>query len=222
VNKIAALVPMRHHSERVQGKNYRSLAGKPLYAHIIETLMQVPQVSQIVVDTDSPLIQDGISTMFPSVDIIERPEHLRSGLIPMNDVLVHDVSQTKAQFFLQTHSTNPLLRGETIQRAITEFLKGYPEKDSLFSVTRISTRLWDADGNPINHDPGELLRTQDLPPVYEENSSIYLFERETFLRRSNRLGDRPTIFEIDAIEAFDIDTELNFQIAEYLKLNQDS
>ena len=51
MKKFAALVPMRHHSQRVPGKNYRPLAGKPLYQHIVETLLSVPEISIVVVDT---------------------------------------------------------------------------------------------------------------------------------------------------------------------------
>lgn len=219
-NRIVALVPMRHKSERVPGKNYRLLADKPLYAHILETLSHIPEIQQIVVDTDSPLIRDGIAERFPSILTLDRPNNLRSGSIPMNDVLVHDVNQVEAPFYLQTHSTNPFLRQKTIRKAISNFFDHYPAQDSLFSVTRITTRLWDKEGSPINHDPQELLRTQDLPPVFEENSSIYIFERETFLARKNRLGLHPALFEIDGLEAFDIDTESDFTVAELLKENE--
>ena len=98
--------------------------------------------------------------------------------------------------------------------------QSYPEYDSLFGVTRLQTRLWDELGRAVNHNPAVLLRTQDLPPIYEENSCIYLFTRETLLTRRNRLGERPLMFEIDAREATDIDVELDFVIAETLMTHQ--
>ena len=214
--KITALVPMRHHSERVPEKNFRPLAGKPLYAHILETLHACPEIGQIVVDTDSPVIVSGITERFPDVLLIDRPEHLRADDVPMNDVLLHDVSQCEAEIYLQTHSTNPLLRARTVSDAISAFRRGLPQHDSLFSVTRLQTRLWDVDGKPINHDPSILLRTQDLKPVYEENSCIYIFQRSVFVDRGNRIGRAPTMFEIDAEEAWDIDEEFDFLIADRL------
>lgn len=214
--RLVALVPMRHHSERIPGKNYKLLLGKPLYAYILETLLAVPDIDLVVVDTDSPVIQEGVARAFPQVRLLERPPHLRDGCISMNEVLWHDVHQVNAAFYLQTHSTNPLLRPETVARAIATFFSHYPERDSLFSVTRLHTRLWDAQGNPINHDPNVLLRTQDLPPVYEENSCIYIFPREVFLRRRNRLGERPLLFEISAEEAVDIDEPIDWVVAECL------
>lgn len=216
MKKIVALVPMRHESQRVPGKNYRLLAGKPLYQHIIETLHVCPEIQEIAVDTDSPVIRDGLKARFPRVIVLERPEHLREGDVPMNDVLLHDTEQIAADFYLQTHSTNPLLRAATISNAIETFLRNYPRFDSLFSVTRLHTRLWDQLGRAINHNPAILLRTQDLPPVYEENSCLYIFSRETLAAKHNRLGERPYMFEIDPAEAWDIDDEIDFQIVDFL------
>lgn len=216
MTEIAALVPMRHHSQRVPGKNYRLLGGKPLYQHIIQTLLACPVITRVVVDTDSPEIASGLQQQFPQVLVIDRPEHLRADDIPMNEVLAYDTSQVAADFYLQTHSTNPLLRSETISRAIQSFLAVYPAYDSLFGVTRLQTRLWDQLGRAINHNPAILLQTQDLPPVYEENSCMYLFTRQTLLARRNRLGERPMIWEINRSEAWDIDEEIDFAIVNFL------
>lgn len=214
--QIAALVPMRHQSERVPGKNYRPLAGKPLYQHILTTLLAVPEITRVVVDTDSPIIMDGVREFFPQVTLLERPEHLRAGTIPMNEILLHDTAQIPADLYLQTHSTNPLLRAETIHRALAALLESYPSYDSLFGVTRLQTRLWDGLARPINHNPNILLRTQDLPPIYEENSCIYIFTRAILESRRNRLGERPLMFEIPSEEAQDIDEELDFLIADFM------
>lgn len=216
LKRIAALVPMRHHSQRVPGKNYRPLAGKPLFHHIIATLLQVPQISQVVVDTDSEPVMNGLRQHFPAVQILERPTHLRADTVPMNDILLYDTSCVQADLYLQTHSTNPLLSGATLQRAMETFEKSFPDYDSLFSVTRMQTRLWDAQGQALNHDPAILLQTQDLPPVFEENSCIYMFTRRNLLERGNRLGRHPLMFEMDAAEAWDIDEELDFSITEFL------
>ena len=215
-NKIAALIPMRHKSERVSEKNFRSFDGLPLYHYIISTLLECPLISEIVIDTDSPFILDDAAKNFPTVHLIKRPEHLRAGDIPMNTILLHDVTRIEADWYLQTHSTNPLLRTETITTAINTFLSKLPEYDSLFSVTRIQSRFWDAHARPVNHNPSILLRTQDLPPIFEENSNIYIFNRKNLESRSNRIGKRPLMFEIDRLEALDIDEELDFLIAEFL------
>jgi CMP-N-acetylneuraminic acid synthetase len=207
---------MRHHSQRVPGKNYRSLAGKPLFHHIIETLLAVPEITQLLVDTDSNEVMDGLRLNFPQVKIIARPENLRADNVPMNDILIYDTDQIQADFYLQTHSTNPLLKPQTVSHAIQSLITKYPAHDSLFSVTRLQTRLYDQQGRAINHDPSVLIQTQELPPVYEENSCLYLFTRENLLKRHHRIGEKPMMFEIDAAEAWDIDEELDFAICDFL------
>lgn len=211
---IVALVPMRHHSERVPGKNYRLFAGKPLYAHILDTLEAVEEIDRIVVDTDSPVILEGLKEKYPGIVRLERPEALRGGMVSMNDILAYDVGQVASDIYLQTHSTNPLLRPDTIRNAILSYREAYPEFDALFTVTRFQTRLWDEKGKPVNHNPQELIRTQDLPPLFVENSCIYMFEREAFLKQRNRLCTHPFMFPIDAAEAIDIDEEMDFRMAE--------
>jgi CMP-N-acetylneuraminic acid synthetase len=213
---LVALVPMRHHSLRVPGKNYRPLAGKPLYQHIITALLSVPEISTVVVDTDSKPVIEGLQRDFPQVVILPRPEQLRDDSIPMNEILLYDTSKVQADYYLQTHSTNPLMRPETISKAVQTFLSDYPIHDSLFSVTRLQTRLYDQYGHALNHDPDILLQTQNLPPVYEENSCIYIFTRDYLERRRNRLGERPLMFEMGTDEAWDIDDELDFAITDFL------
>ncbi len=214
--KIVGLVPMRHHSQRVTGKNYRQLAGKPLYQYVISSLLGCPEISQVVVDTDSQPIMDGLRQHFPAVTILERPERLRGDIVSMNDVLEYDTTQVQADYYLQTHSTNPLLRQTTLSQSIQCFLSNLPENDSLFSVTRRQVRLYDQAGKAINHDPAVLIQTQDLPPVYEENSCIYIFSRASLLKHHHRIGENPIMFEVEPAEAWDIDEELDFTITECL------
>lgn len=218
--KIAALVPMRHYSVRVPEKNFRLIAGKPLYHYILTSLQAVKEIDQIVVDTDSEKIVEGIKIDFPSIKIINRPEHLRADTIPMNEILLHDTDIIKADLYLQTHSTNPLLKPETISNAINLLFDNMPAYDSLFSVTKLLTRLWDQLTRPINHNPSILLRTQDLPPIYEENSCIYIFQRKTLVEHRNRIGEMPLMFEVDRSEAFDIDEELDFLLADLMISHQ--
>lgn len=212
--RILAIVPMRHDSERVPGKNYRELGGRPLFHHIIEALLASSRIDETVIDTDSELIGEEARRAFPLVTVVDRPEELRGGMVSMNDVLLNDVKSFDADLYLQTHSTNPFLRTSSVTRAIDEFLSADPRPDSLFSVTRLQTRLWDANGAPLNHDPAKLIRTQDLPPVFEENSCLYLFSRESLEEHGSRIGGHPMLFELPREEAWDIDDEDDFRIAE--------
>jgi len=208
-----AIVPMRHNSERVPGKNYRPLGGIPLYHHVVRTLSAVPEIDSVVIDTDSDVIIADCATHFPHVQVLLRPEHLRDGTIAMNDVLLNTLDQVDADIVLQTHSTNPFLKAATISDALRLFTTPGSEFDSVFSVTRLQARLWDADVHPVNHDPAVLLRTQDLAPLFIENSCFFIFTPELLRQRGNRIGSRPLMVEMAPLEAVDIDTEEDFALA---------
>ncbi|MCA1822706.1 MAG: cytidylyltransferase domain-containing protein [Mycobacteriales bacterium] len=213
---VVALVPMRHDSERVPGKNYRLLGGRPLYHHVVSALVESGVVDEVVIDTDSEVIAADAAASFPDVRVVPRPLELLGGHVAMNDVLLHDVTQAPADLYLQTHSTNPLLRPSTIRDAMHALSESAGAHDTLFAVTALHTRLWWPDGRAVNHDPAVLLRTQDLPPVYEENSNLYLFPADVLQRRGNRIGERPLLFPMDPLEAWDIDDEVDWQIVEVL------
>lgn len=213
--RIVALVPMKAESERVPQKNIRLFNGKPLYFHIIRALLDCPLVDEVVVNTDSQVLMDEIPRTFERVTVIPRPVDLCGNRVPMNDILLHDVECVEADWYVQTHATNPLLRTETITAAIESMLSS-ADHDSMFSVTPVLSRFWDSSGKPINHDPKVLLRTQDLDPIYEENSNLYIFRAQTLKRLKSRIGERPLMFPIPREEAWDIDEELDFQVAEFL------
>ena len=161
---------------------------------------------------DSPTIVEQCAEHFPSVVLIERPEDLRAGEIPMNKIIEHDLGFTDADTILQTHSTNPLLPAATLEEAINVYLN--EDCDSVFTVTRLQQRLWDANGQPVNHDPSALLRTQDLPPLYVENSCAFVFSRELILSTGSRIGSNPRMVETDPTGSLDIDEESDFVLAE--------
>lgn len=214
---ISAIVPMRDNSERVLNKNIRSFNGKPLYHYIINNLIDCEIFDSVIIDTNIDAVKGEAPKNFPQVIIIDRPDHLKAGEIPMNLVLHHSLQQVDSEFILQTHSTNPLLSKQTILKAVEAFQSNYPKNDSLFSVTQLQMRFWDCETKPINHNPGELLRTQDMEPMYFENSCIYIFNREKFLKIKNRIGTNPRMFEINKVESFDIDDMEDFKIAESLQ-----
>lgn len=214
--KVVAIVPMRHLSDRVPGKNYRLFAGEPLYRRIISTLLSCKEISEVIIDTDSDTIMQDAAATFPSVRLCRRPAHLRDAMTPMNEVLLNSTKHVDADFYLQTHSTNPLLTSASVNEAVKAFTTQLSEHDSLFSVTRLQTRLWRQEAKPLNHDPLVLLRTQDLEPVFEENSCMYIFSNDSLAKRGNRIGVRPMMFEVDKLEAQDIDEEQDFIIAEAL------
>ena len=214
IPKIKALVPMKGHSERVPNKNIRPLCGKPVFHWILESLSGSKYINEIIINTDSPEIAKSAKDHF-NVTILERPDFLLGDMVSIQPLIEYDLSQTKGEYYLQTHSTNPLVKTQTIDKAIEAFF-AQTEHDALFSVTPIKTRFYWADGCGINHDPKQLIRTQDLEPIYEENSCLYIFSRETNRNTKNRLGSNPMMFPMDRLEAIDIDDMEDFYWAEFL------
>ena len=213
--RVTALLPLRHNSERVKGKNYRSFGdGRALFEHVLGSLIECQSIDRIVINTDSEVVKSICKQNYPNVIIHDRPEHLLDGNVPMNDIISDDLLRTDGEFFLQTHSTNPLVNSRRFEEAIQCFFSNKSMYDSLFSVTKLQVRLWDSLSRPLNHNQNILLRTQDLPPIYEENSCFYIFNRQTFEKTNMRIGSRPYLFELDKIEAVDIDIEDDFSIAE--------
>lgn len=219
MRKLVALLPMKAHSQRVASKNFRSFAGKPLFRWMLDTLLSLPEIERIIINTDARkiLAESGLSDG-GKITIRDRRPEICGDMVSMNLVLADDVANVPAEAYLMTHTTNPLLRSETVHRAIEEFdmAQVAGTSDSLFSVTRHQTRFYRGDGSPINHDPDNLVRTQDLEPWYEENSNLYLFTKESFLLTNARIGKSPMMFEIPKIESADIDDQQDWDIAEVL------
>jgi CMP-N-acetylneuraminic acid synthetase len=215
IPEVKALLFMKGHSERVPGKNIRPINGKPLLYWILQSLQKCKYIKGIVINTDSEVIA-AEAKKYCDVEIHMRPEYLLN--ITSNEaaqIIEYDLSITPGEFFLQTHSTNPLLASETIDKSIETFFSQNVH-DSLFSVTPFQKRLYWEDGKPINHDPSKLIKTQQLPIVLEENSCIYIFSKSSFEKTKNRLGENPMLFPMDPIESIDIDDEQDFLLADYL------
>ena len=216
--KITALLPMKGHSERVPKKNLKIFNKLPLYHHVLKTLLNCKIIDNIVINTDCYSIIEDIGVNFNNEKIIihERPKQIQGDFVSMNEIIKNDLSRFESDIYIQTHSTNPLLSQKSINDALSIFRSNHKMNfDSIFSVTKIQSRFYDSDCNPINHNPEKLLRTQDLNSIYEENSNFYIFTQESF-KNSNfkRIGKKPKFFEISKIEALDIDTLDDFWIAE--------
>ena len=207
---------MKAHSERVQGKNMRLLCGRPLFHWILDALNESNVADEIIINTDSEEIAENAQQYF-NVTIHMRPEYLLN--IDADEpfqIMSYDLDRIEGEYFIQTHSTNPLVKPQTIKEAVDVFFEKVDKHDSLFSVTPLQTRLYNDDHKALNHNPKDLVKTQNLPYIYEENSCIYIFSQNSFTENSNRIGTKPYLFPIDRYEAVDIDEEFDFILAETL------
>ena len=219
--KTVALLPMKAHSARVKGKNFRNFAGKPLFRWILDTLLSVEEIEKIVINTDARHIlkKNGLVDS-DRVIIRDRKPEICGDHVSMNLVIEDDLDAIDAETFVMTHTTNPLLSGPTLQEALQAFNKGVAEdgKDSLFTVNEYQTRFYREDGSAVNHDPNVLLPTQELELWYEENSNLYIFTKQSFKETNARIGTAPILFPTPTLESADIDNATQWRIAEIIAL----
>lgn len=222
--KLVALLPMKAHSARVKSKNFREFAGKPLFRWILDTMLSMEEIDKVVINTDARQILADAGLNDGDADgrvmIRDRKPEICGDFVSMNLVLADDVANVAAETYLMTHTTNPLLSAEAIRGC----LKTYHDKvaageaDSLFSVNKIQTRFYRDDMSPVNHDPDNLIRTQDLEPWFEENSNAFIFSRDSFAKTDARIGAKPAMYETPPLESIDIDTADQWMLAEAVAL----
>jgi len=220
--RVTALLPMKAHSARVTSKNFRYIAGKPLFRWILDTLCAAGEIDQVVINTDAReiLADNGLKDgdYDGRVMIRDRKPAICGDFVSMNLVLGDDIANVASDYYFMTHTTNPLLSPRTISAMFARFRDEAQSSgaDSLFTVNRHQTRYYTPEGEPINHDPANLIRTQDLPPYLEENSVGYIFTGESFAKTQARIGERPVLFETPALESVDIDEPSDWFMAESL------
>ncbi len=214
--KAVALLPMKANSERVRDKNFRPFCGKPLFRWMLDTLLAVPEIDVVVINTDArQILADNGLMESERVIIRDRKPEICGDFVSMNLVLADDVANVKADAYLMTHTTNPLMSANTVTKALAAYRAGVAAgtADSLFTVDKVQTRFYRADASAVNHDPENLIRTQDLEPWFEENSNLYIFNRDSFAKTQARIGKQPMMFEGPAFESIDIDTTQDWDFA---------
>jgi len=214
--RAVALLPMKANSERVRGKNFREFCGKPLFRWMLDTLLAVPEIDAVVINTDARhiLAENGLVES-DRVIIRDRKPEICGDFVSMNLVIADDVAGVDADAYLMTHTTNPLMSTDTVRKALAAYREAVAAgtADSLFTVDKVQTRFYRADCSAVNHDPDNLIRTQDLEPWFEENSNLYIFSRASFAKTKARIGKQPMMYEGPYFESIDIDTPQDWDFA---------
>lgn len=208
---------MKANSQRVKGKNFRPLHGRPLFRWILDSLLEVAEIDQVIINTDARhiLAENGLVDS-DRVLIRDRRANLCGDDVSMNLILGDDIANVPAATYLMTHTTNPMLTSATIGAALAQYQTAAASgaADSLFTVNNIQTRFYRADASPVNHDPDNLIPTQDLEPWYEENSNLYIFTKDSFTATDARIGRKPMMYPTPKMESVDIDTPEDWALAD--------
>jgi N-acylneuraminate cytidylyltransferase len=211
--KTACFIPIKAHSERVPGKNLRTLNGKKLYQYICENVKMADVFDIVYIDTNSDEIADfAVGIGF---SIIERKPELAFNTANGNDLLVyHFLQYPTYDYYFQLFATAPYLQPNSI-KICYDRLTSSMVYDSCFTATENRSFYWYA-GCPVNYRPEILPRSQDMLPVMEETTGLYGISRESLDKYRCRIGRNPYIHVVDKFEAVDINTEDDLRIAEYI------
>tara|TARA_B100000575_G_C23104204_1_gene637248 strand:- start:1090 stop:1728 length:639 start_codon:yes stop_codon:yes gene_type:complete len=205
--KIVAIIPIKSVSRRVKGKNFKKIAGKPLYRHLLDKLSKC-NFDEIFIDSDSKEIENYCKKK--NYSFIKRKPELSKDNANGNDLLNYHAKLIDADIYFQLFITAPLLSIKSINQCIS-ILKKSKNKDSILTVNKIYSWFW-YNNKPINYNPKVLPRSQDASPIIQESTGLYGIKKKVLLKKKCRIGDKPFFFEVTQKESLDLDTDEDFKI----------
>lgn len=208
--KIEAIMPIKLVNERCPGKNTRLLGGKPLLQYELNSLKETGLVSNINVFCSDEAI---VPFLPEGVRFVKRPTYLDLPTSNFTQIFDAFMLEHDADIYVYAHATAPYITVDTMKQCIEAVKSG--KYDSAFCAIKLQDYLWQ-DGKPLNFDASNIPRTQDLKPIYQETSGIYVFTREVFKKYRRRIGKKPYVKEVSFKEAVDIDNPEDFDLAEAL------
>lgn len=210
MNKLTAVIPVRQGSQRVKNKNFKPFAGKSLLEHKIETVKKLP-VDDIIINTDSDYAIELAKKL--NISYHKREPYYASSECTNSEYHEYLAKVTQAENILVTQVTSPLITVDTFIEAID--LYNNVNCNSLMSIKKIQEYLW-YKNQPINYKLDYAPNSQDLPDYFSPTFGVIIVNREAMLKSKNFICDNPYFYELSETESIDIDTELDFEFAEFL------
>ncbi len=213
---IKALIAVRSGSVRVQNKNIRPFAGSSLLEIKINQLKRIKNLDGIIVNSnDDEMLKIAKEK---GCEVVKRDSFYASNTVSMSDVYQNMAENCNCDVIAYTNCTNPLIKDDTISRAIDKFDE-LVEYDSLNTAHLIKEFMF-LNNIPVNYDLLNQPRSQDLPDYYALNFALNIISRENMIKCKNVVGKKPLIYGIDEIEATDIDNPIDFDFAEFIYKRQ--
>ncbi|AVR46890.1 acylneuraminate cytidylyltransferase [Christiangramia fulva] len=216
---LALFIPVRKGSERVKEKNTRKFSDIPggLLELKLNQLLKITSFTEIIISTNDPQcieIAEGFKEKLSSLKIVQRPEELSSSETKLTDLIKYIPQITQCEHILWSHVTSPFCQAENYRDAIEKF-RNLENHDSLMSVECKKEFFWDRKKKRLANAKGNQVwpRSQDLEEIYQVNSAIFLASRK-FYENGNRIGKDPFLYEMNKLDSWDIDTDLDFKLAE--------
>jgi CMP-N-acetylneuraminic acid synthetase len=212
--KIVSFIPIKLNNQRLPGKNTMLLNGRPMCDYIFQTICQIDSISEKYVYCSDEAIKQ---YMPPQMTFLKRDTYLDGYQVKGLEIIDRFVKDIDADIYVLTHVTQPFTKASSIEIALQKVISG--EYDSAFSVIELQDYMW-KDGKPFNYDMKNIVRTQDLDPIYMETGAFFIFRKEVFTELGQRIGNKPYMHVIDQFEAVDVDTAEDFEFAKAVALYQ--
>lgn len=210
--KIVSFIPIKLNNQRLPGKNTMLLNGYPTCKYIFDTINQINCIDEKYVYCSDESIKQ---YMPQDLRFLKRDKYLDGFHVKGLEIIEHFVRDVDADIYILTHVTQPFTKKESIENALEKVISG--EYDSAFSAVALQDYMW-MDHKPLNYNVKDIVRTQDLKPIYMETGAFFIFRKEVFTQLGQRIGEKPYIYKIDQFEAVDIDTLEDFKFAEAVAL----
>lgn len=211
--KITAVIGVRKGSERIVNKNIKPFNDTSLLENKIKILKNVNNLDEIVVTTDCDKMFSLAEQL--GVKAITRPEYYTSNDCPGSENLEFIATQVETDYILYTPVTSPLVKSETYEDIINTFRNLDDKYDSVVSMNYLKDFLWEND-KPLNYDPLNCPRSQDMESIFRLNFGACLLPRETMIKNKYVVGDNPYWYELTETEGVDVDVPFDFNIAELI------
>lgn len=209
--KIVSFIPIKLNNQRLPGKNTMILNGRPVCDYIFKTISSIDTIDEKYVYCSDEAIKPYIAPYeSKGLCFLKRDSYLDGFQVKGLEIIDHFVKDVDADIYVLTHVTQPFTKSESIRNALEKVVSG--EYDSAFSAVVLQDYLW-MNGKPLNYDMKNIVRTQDLDPIYMETGAFFIFRKEVFTELGQRIGNRPYIYAIDQFEAVDIDVAEDFDFA---------
>lgn len=214
--KVVSFIPIKLNNQRLPGKNTMLLNGRPTCDYIFNTICNVDTIDEKYVYCSDEAIKPYIAPhMDKGLKFMKRDSYLDGFQVKGLEIIDRFVKDVDADIYVLTHVTQPFTKSESIKQALDKVISG--EYDSAFSAVTLQDYMW-RDGKPFNYDVKNIVRTQDIDPIYMETGAFFIFRKEVFTELGQRIGNKPYIYEMDPFEAVDIDTAQDFEFAKVVAM----
>ncbi|MCX4353243.1 MAG: CMP-N-acetylneuraminic acid synthetase [Lachnospiraceae bacterium] len=217
--KTVAFVPIKLNNQRAPGKNTKKFDdGMPLITFFLKTLVKVNGFDDIYIFCSDESIKQ---YLVPGVKFLKRPEFLDTQQATPQDIISEFMKCVDADVYAVCHCTSPFVTVKHFEECVASAKSQM--FDSAFTAEKQQRLMWTEKNEPMNFEPENIPRTQDLPVYYSEISAAYVFKKEVFKKYKKRIGIQPHITVVSGIECIDIDYPEDFEIANaiYMSLIKD-